>query len=85
MRTWLSLIGPFIVWVAHFSGVYLAAEFAVETLNIVTPILTILGLCANAYLIYRARAENLWTIKIVRGGAFVSSIAIIWQALPVYV
>lgn len=85
MKTWISLIGPFIVWGGHFAGVYVAAEFAPEALSALAPILTILGLLANAYLIYRVDGEKPWAAKIAKGGAFISSIAIIWQALPVYI
>ncbi len=84
MKTWAYLLAPLLVWVMHFGGVYLSAEFAPSTLKIIVPILTSLGLCANMYLFITSVNAGSWQTTIVRRGSLISLIAIVWQALPIY-
>lgn len=84
MMTWLSLLAPLLVWAVHFGGVYLCAEFAPGALNVMVPILTVFALGANLHFFFMLPAAAAWHNTIVRGGALLSSTAICWQALPIY-
>ncbi len=84
MKTWGYLLAPLLVWVMHFGSVYLCAEFAPAILKAIVPILTGLGLCANLYFFIRAADSRSWHTTILRRGSLISSIAIVWQALPIY-
>ncbi len=84
-QLWISLIGAFLVWGVHFAGLYLAAEFAPQTIRVVAPILLVLGLATNGWIFKRANTANPFVATIGGGSAVISSIAILWQTLPVYV
>jgi hypothetical protein len=85
MKTWLSLLSPLLVWLCHFTGIYLSAEFAPSLLTVLVPVLTAAALAALGVFFLKASSNNAWLNVVVRGSAMVSGVAVVWQAFPLYV
>ena len=87
MRSWLILLGGFLVWTVHFFGLYLIAEFAPGAALVIA--LTALCVVADLWFLRAIRrmpspdAFAGWRRSVGLAGAGVSLIAIVWQALPV--
>lgn len=95
MRAWLLLLSGFIIWTAHFFGVYAAASlFPGTTLaKWLTGLLTLvaLGLLAAAVYLVKARATartndklSRWLESLALLGAALSAIAVLFQGFPAF-
>jgi hypothetical protein len=84
MKFWTALLAPLLMWLAHFMGLYGAAEFAPTALSALTPVLTALAVLVLVALMFRYGSGHYWQTVIVRGGAVLSLVAVLWQTLPVY-
>lgn len=84
MRTWFKLLAPLLVWLCHFLGLYLAAEFYPPALSWLVPVLTAAALVFLAALAAKARHDTSWYKTIAGGGSLIAALAVIWQALPSY-
>jgi hypothetical protein len=84
MRFWVALLAPMLVWLAHFIGVYSAAEFAPTILPILVPILSSVALVILAVTVSKQKSDHRWQRTIVNGGSLVSLVAVVWQTLPLY-
>ena len=87
MRSWLILLGGFLVWTGHFFGLYLIAEFAPAATLVIA--LTILCIIADLWLLRWLRgipcseAFAQWRRSVGMAGAVLSLLAVLWQGLPI--
>jgi hypothetical protein len=87
VKSWLILLGGFIVWTVHFFGLYLIAEFAPSATLVIA--LTILCIIADLWLLRWLRAMACseafaqWRRSVGMAGAVLSLLAVLWQGLPV--
>lgn len=80
------LLGGLIVWAVHFFGLYALAEIAPHASLVLA--LTWACLLADFWLLLRSRALprsdafDAWRRSVAIGGAALSLLAVVWQALP---
>lgn len=84
MRTWTLLLGGLIIWAIHFFLLYGIAETigarATGTISIL--VITLACMLGNAVLAVMVRRTG-GLIAVIGGtGVLLSSIALVWQALP---
>jgi hypothetical protein len=84
MKLWFKLLLPMLVWLLHFLGIYTAAEFAPQSLSVLTPVLTIIALTALAFAAISKSFQLHWQSIVFYGGTMLAVVAIIWQTLPQY-
>ncbi len=89
MRSWGLLLGGLIVWTVHFFALYGTASILLTTplARLLTLAISLACLAANALLFrWMVRAEDTgidpWVKKIALYAIGVSTLAILWQALP---
>lgn len=93
MRAWLLLLSGFIIWTAHFFGVYAAASLFPGTslAKWLTGLLTLvaLGLLAAAVYLVKRRAAgpeddklSRWLESLAMLGATLSAVAVLYQGFP---
>lgn len=93
MRGWTFLLGGLIVWTVHFFALYIIAS-----VFLMTPVGRVLGLLvtlacliAGALLFRQALRDDLptqtdiWMRTVALSGLRLSAVAIVWQALPVFI
>jgi hypothetical protein len=84
MMAWINLLFPLLIWLLHFATVYIGAEFAPAGLPLLTPVATVIAILLLAAAVVTWKQDALWRRVVINGGVMVSTIAIIWQVLPVY-
>jgi hypothetical protein len=90
MRAWTILLGGLIVWTAHFFALYAIGSVLPGRDEARWWVLaaTLLALAANGLILWKtigsASGDPLdgWIVRVGAGGAALSLLAVIWQALP---
>ena len=96
MAKWTLLLGGLTVWAAHFFLLYgIVSVFpGSELARILTLVVTVPALAANAVLLWLSAAKRLvggpdeldrWVLNVAAAGAILSFVAVLWQALPAVV
>jgi hypothetical protein len=89
MTSWLLLLGGLLVWTVHFFGLYAVAEFgpSITAILVLTAICLVadLGVLAGAQRLRRHDGFSSWRRSVALGGAALSLVAVVWQALPALV
>lgn len=89
MRGWTMLLSGLVVWAVHFFALYIVASIFLTTpiARVLTLLISAACLGANGLLFWRIRrgdgaGADDWFTTMARYGAGVSTLAILWQALP---
>lgn len=90
MRGWTFLLAGPIVWTVHFFALYIVASVFLTTplARVLTLVVTLGCLAACAMLFARTRRSGVptptdcWMRAVALGGIGLSTVAILWQALP---
>lgn len=90
MRTWLILLGGFLIWTFHFFALYGIGEFVGETIGprvavIALTLASLLGVGGLMILLRRMTPRDdleRWRYRAASGLMLISFIAIVWQGFP---
>jgi hypothetical protein len=89
VRSWGFLLGGLVVWTVHFFTLYGIASIFLTTplARVLTLVISLACLAANAFLfLWVVRADGTgmdrWARTIALYALGVSTLAIVWQALP---
>ena len=92
MRSWILLLGGWLVWTVHFFSLYaIASVFLTSTLSrILTLIVTVACAAANGLLLWRVFSAagragdelSRWIYILAGLAAIISLLAVLWQGLP---
>ncbi len=91
MREWRAMLGPFLIWTAHFAVVYGVASLAdiapLETASWRVAGLAFSALCLAALILIAVwQRRRMSATALARGlgltGSLVGLIAVAWQSLP---
>lgn len=89
MRSWVMLLGGLVVWTVHFFALYIVASIFLTTpiARVMTLLISLACLVANGLLLWWVRGgdsarSDRWIRTMALYSTGVSTLAILWQALP---
>lgn len=93
MRGWTFLLGGLIVWTVHFFALYIIGSIFLTTpfARVLGLLVTLACLVVGALLFRQTLATDMptqtdiWMRTVALCGLGLSAVAIIWQALPIFI